>query len=125
MTSKAPESCIKHCGDTKLRWAKALTTFSYSHEIKKCRCSHQTYGTNSVHYEERTKLTSVTLQWSNVIVSFVDIGQGRKAELWQHFNKRCFRTAGEGEHNAESKVFISAEFFWKYFCKYFIWLWKE
>ena len=96
MTPKAPVSCIKHCGDKKFHWAKALTTFSHSHEVKKCRCSPEPYGSNSVQYKERPKLTLATLQGSNMILTFVDIGQGRTAELWQNFNKRRFSTAEEG-----------------------------
>ena len=42
--------------------------------------------------------------------SFVDVGQGRTAELWQHFNERCFRAA-EAEHETGNKTFISAKFF--------------
>ena len=47
---------------TKFHWAKTLTTFSYSHEVKKYRCSSQPYGTNGVRFKERPKLTLAHLQ---------------------------------------------------------------
>jgi len=58
------------------------------------------------------------LQLNKMIFSFVDVGQGRTAELWQHFNNRSCWTA-EGEHKTGKEAFISADIFLKAFLQIF------